>query len=59
MNQNRRPYQNPNQPNTVSNNMTLRAPRGSPPSQRLGPERVGRAAVPVHGMTARKTLNPH
>ena len=39
--------------------MTLRAPRGSPPSQRLGSERVGRAAVPVHGITARKTLNPH
>ena len=37
--------------------LTLPMPRGPPPSQRVGPERVGRAAV--HGITARKASNLH
>ena len=39
--------------------LTLPMPRGPPPSQRVGPERVGRAIVPVNGITARKALNFH
>jgi hypothetical protein len=37
--------------------LTLPMPRGPRLSQWVEPERVGRAIVPVNGITARKALN--